>query len=108
MICIDLGEFRQFLRIVRVVRYRVMRFSHTHLWIGSCARFASELESYNASEVGLKRQHLQIEHQPRMVLPSCGRAERTIDLGKRRIGSLLRGLQAAALELPHRTERWIP
>ena len=77
---IDLGHFRQLLRIAAVVRERMMRFGDADLGIGSRAGFARQLERDHAGDVALQRQHLQVEHQPRVVGVGSRHAHRTIEI----------------------------
>ena len=43
------------------------RVGHADFRIGSVAGFASELERNDARDIALQRQHLQVEHQSRVV-----------------------------------------
>ena len=61
------ATFASFVRIAAVVRQRMVRFGHADLGVRAVARLARQLERDHARDVALQRQHLQIEHQPRVV-----------------------------------------
>ena len=100
---VDLGELDQLLGIVHVVRHRMMRLGHADVRVGPRAGLARQLERDDARDVGLERQHLQVEHQPDVVFPDRRHAGRPIELRQRRGVALLRTLNAP-LDLAHRVE----
>ncbi len=81
MKCVDLGHARDFFRIVAVMRKRVVRIGHADLRVSAIARFARELEGNDAGDIALQCEHLQIEHQSRMVGVSRGHPDRPIEIG---------------------------
>ena len=91
--------------IVAVVRERMVRIGHADLGVGAVAGLARELEGDDPRDVALQRQHLQVEHQPRVV--GVGRPARRP--GRSRSGSWLSarlglGLLNAPLDLAHGLE----
>ena len=56
-----------FSAIVLMVRERVVAFRNADLLIGAAAEFAPDHEGDDPREIGLIREHLQIEHHPRML-----------------------------------------
>ena len=58
----------------------MVRIGHADLGIGALAGFARELERDDAGDVALERQHLQIEHQPRVVGVGGRHADRPIEI----------------------------
>ena len=69
VIRVDLRQLRELLRRVLVMRRRVMRLGDADLRIGPRAHLARELERDDARDVGLQREHLQVEHQLRVLFP---------------------------------------
>ena len=74
-------------------------FGDADLGIGAGAGLARQLERDDAGDVALQREHLQIEHQPRVVGVGGGHADRPIEIGQVRVGGLRFGLLDAALHL---------
>jgi hypothetical protein len=74
MVGIDLRQRLQFCRIVLMMRGGVKAFRDTQHREGSITDFSCHHERGNASDVGLKRNRHQIEHQFRMLLMIIGNA----------------------------------
>ena len=60
-----------------------MRIGHADLRVGPVAGLARELERDHAGDVALQREHLQIEHQPRVIGVRGRHAGRTIEIRQR-------------------------
>ena len=82
-----------------MVRERVVRIGHADLGVGAVAGLARELERDDAGDVALQRQHLQVEHQPRVVGVGGRHAHRAIEIRQRIVRRLGLGLLNAALDL---------
>ncbi len=63
MEAIDRGDFLLLFRIVLVVRHVVMAFGNAQEGIGSIAPLVGDDEGDDARQIGLHRQHHQVEHQ---------------------------------------------
>src|SRR5216684_1096750 len=100
---IDLRHFRELLGIAAVVRQRMMRLGNADLGISSRAGFASELKRDDPGDVSLQSQHLQVEHQARVVRISGRYAEGAVQI-EARIGRLGLRLLNAALHFANRVE----
>ena len=74
----------------------MVRVGHADLGIGAIALLARELERDDARDVSLERQHLEIEHQLRVIGERRGDAHRTIQVGRRVVHRTALG----ALNLP--------
>ena len=79
VIGVDLGDLRDLLRFLLMVRDRVMRVGHADLRIGHAAVLVSHHEGDDAREIALKRQHLQVEHQVHVIFPARRDAGGMID-----------------------------
>ena len=66
--------------------------------------FARELERHHLRDVGLKRQHLQVEHQLRMVSERCRDAHRPIKVGCRIAGRSRLGALDLTLDFANRVQ----
>ena len=86
------------------MRERVVRIGNADLVVGAVARLARELERHDARDVALHRQHLQVEHQPRVIGVRGRHARGPIEVRHRRVRRLLLGLLNASLDLAHRVE----
>jgi len=82
----------------------VVRLRNADLGIGSRAGFASQLKGDHPGDIALQRQHLQIEHQPRVVRVRGRYANRAIQIRHAGIGRLGLGLLNAALHLANRIQ----
>ncbi len=80
---VDLRHARDFLRIIAVMRKRVVRIGNSDLGISAIAGFARELERDDACDIALQRQHLQVEHQPRVVGVCSRHADGPIQIRQR-------------------------
>ena len=80
---VDLRHLRDLLGIAAVVRQRVVRIGDADLRIGAIAGLARELERDDARDVALQREHLQVEHQLRVIGIRGRHADRTIEIGQR-------------------------
>ena len=101
---VDLRQLRQLLGIALVVRDRMMRVGHADLRIGAAAELAAHHERDDARQVALVREHLQVEHQLRVLVEACaGTPGRLIDDGQlSRV--LLLGVLDAPLDVANRLE----
>src|ERR1700716_2345075 len=81
-----------------------MRFGNSNLRIGPNALFASQLERYDASDVSLESEHLQIEHQLGVVCIGGWDADRAIQIRQVRLGGVALGLLNAPLYLANRIQ----
>ena len=90
--------FAIFSGIVAVMRQRVMRIGHADLGVGAVAGLARELERDDARDVALQRQHLQVEHQPRVVGVRGRHADRPVEIGQRIVRRRRLGLLDAPLD----------
>ena len=82
---VDLGDLLDPLRLVAVVGQRMVRIGHADLRIGPQAALAAEHHRRDAREVGLERDHLQVEHQLHVVRverPGCRAASRRRAAGR--------------------------
>ena len=95
---IDLRHARDLFRIVAVMRERVVRIGNADLRVSAIARFARELERDDARDIALQRQHLQIEHQPRVIGVSGRHAHRSIQIRQRIVRRVGLGLLNAAFD----------
>ncbi len=86
------------------MRRRVMRIGDADFGIAAIARFARELERDDAGDVPLQREHLQVEHQLRVIFVGRRHANRAIEIGQRVVERLRFGLLYAALDLAHGIE----
>ena len=77
---IDLGHSRNFCRIVAVMRQWMMRIRHANFGVTAVTGFAGKLESDDPGHVSLKRQELQIKHEPGMIGISRGNANGSIEV----------------------------
>src|ERR1051326_2005650 len=78
-----------------MMRERMMRVRYADFRIGSVTGFARQLKRNDPRNITLQRQHLQVEHYPRMICVSCGHTDRTIKISDRMIcGVGLRFLDA--------------
>ena len=100
---VDAGQLVQLVGVVLVVRRGVVRLGHPDLGIGAAAVLAADHEADDAGQVRLVRQHLQVEHQPRVLVERGGNPERGRDVGQRLVHLGL-GLLDAALDVAHRVE----
>ena len=80
---VDLRHPRDLVRIVAVMRQRMMRIGHADLGVGAVARLARELERDHPRHVALQRQHLQVEHQLRVIGIRRRHADRPIEIRQR-------------------------
>ena len=67
MKAIDLGNLCNLVGIVTVMGQRMVRFRHAYFWVGASTRLSRELKGDDPSDVGPQGQHLEIEHQLRVV-----------------------------------------
>ena len=81
-----------------------MRLGDADLRIRPRAHLARELERDDPRDVGLQREHLQIEHQLRVLFPVRRHADRPRQHVRQRIAVLLLGLLDAPLDLAQRVE----
>jgi hypothetical protein len=86
------------------MRQRMMRIRHADLGVGPVARLARQLERDDPGHVTLQRQHLQIEHQLRVVGVRSRHAGGTIEIGQRLIGRARFRLLNPPFDLPNRVE----
>ena len=98
---IDLRHARDLVRIVAVMRERMVRIGNTDLWVGAIAGFAGELERDDPGDVTLQRQHLQVEHQSRVIGIGRRHAHGPVQIRQRIIRGVSLGLLNAALDLAH-------
>ena len=82
----------------------MMRLRHADLRIRSRAALARELERDDARQIGLERQHLQVEHQLHVVFPRFGHARRPVEIRERRLAVLLLRFLDPALDFAHGIE----
>ena len=82
------------------MRGRVVRFRHADLRVGPPAVLAADHEADDAGQVGLVGQHLQVEHQLRVLVESGGNAQRRRNLGQLLVDLRL-GLLDPALDVAH-------
>ena len=75
---------------------RMVRIGDADLGIGAVAQLARELERHDAGDVALERQHLQVEHQPRVVGERVGHAHRAVEVGEQ----VVAGRRLRPLNLP--------
>ena len=61
----------------------MMRIGHADFRIGAIARLTRQLERDDASDVTLQRQHLQIEHQSRVIGVSGGNTDWPVKIRQR-------------------------
>ena len=73
MIAVDLGHERDLVRTVAVMRQRMVRLVHANLRVYVRVLFAADHERDDPRQVALKRQELQVQHQPH-VLFKTGRS----------------------------------
>ena len=85
------------------MRHRMMRLGHADLRIGARAHFARHLERDDSRDVGLHREHLQVEHQLDVLLPRCRSRQRTIEVGHL-VDALLLGFLNPPLDLANGIE----
>ena len=86
-----------------MVRRRVVRLRHADLRVGAATVLAADHEADDAGQVGLVGQHLQVEHQLRVLVEGGGNPQRRRDLRQLLIDLRL-GLLDAALDVAHRLE----
>jgi len=72
MVSVDLRVLGFLLRLVAVMRDRVMLTRHADLRIRTVVELARHHECSDARDVGLKRDVLQIEHEPDVILVELG------------------------------------
>ena len=82
----------------------MVRIGNADLGIGARAGFARQLERDHAGDVALQRQHLQVEHQPRVVGVSGRHAHRAIEIRQWESAVCGLGFLNAALHLADRIE----
>ena len=90
------------LGIVAVVRHRVVRLGQTDLGIRAIDVFPRHHQRADASDVGLERQHLQVEHQLDVLLERWRHADRL--LRHRKIAVVRFGLRNALLDVANGVE----
>ena len=100
---VDLRQLDELLRVVDVMRHGMVRLGDADVGIGAGAGLARQLEGDDARGVGLERQHLEVEHQPDVILPDRGHAGRPRQIGQARRVGLLRPLDPA-FHLAHRVQ----
>src|SRR6266850_3727614 len=101
---IDLCHLGDLLRIVAVMGERMMGIRDADFRIGAIARFSSELEGNDPGDIALQCQHLQIEHQPRVVRISGGYSDWPIEIRQRIADGVSLRFLNAPLDLAHRLE----
>src|SRR5687767_4333618 len=77
----------------------MMRIGNTDFGIGSRACFSRELEGNDPGNITLESQHLQVEHQPRMVGIGSRYTHRTIQIRQPVVRRLSLGLLNPTLHL---------
>ena len=100
---VDAGQLVELVGVVLVVRRRVVRLGHPDLGIGAAAVLAADHEADDPRQVRLPSQHLQVEHQLRVLVERGGHPQRGRDVGQRLVDLGL-GLLDAALDVAHRVE----
>ena len=86
------------------MRQGMMRIGDADLRIGAVAGLAGELEGHHAGHVRLHRQHLQVEHQPRVVGIRGRHAGRPVEIRQLIVRRRRFRLLNAALDLAHGVE----
>ena len=81
-----------------------MRIGNADFRIGAVARFPRKLERYHARYVALHRQHLQIEHQPRMISIGSRDADGPIEVRQLMVGGVCLSMLDTALHFTHRVQ----
>ena len=89
-----------------MVRQRMVRLRHADLRIGPRALFLAEHERDHARQIGLKRQHLQIQHQRQMIFEDRRRALRLLHRRQFDIALFL-GLLDAAFDVANRVRIFV-
>ena len=100
MIGVHLGEARDLVRLVLMMRQAVVRLVHAHLRIRTVVQIARHHEGEDAGDVRLKRQRHQVEHQADMGLVHLGGTDRRLGHLEVRPRLLLRP-DDAAFDLAH-------
>ena len=78
---VDLRDLLDLFRISAVVTGGMVWLWNADFRIGAVAELARELEGDDPRDIGLKRQHLQVEHESRVILELSRDAHRTVDVG---------------------------
>ena len=78
---VDLRDLLDLFRITTVVAGGVVGLWDADFRIGAVAEFTRELEGDDPRDIGLKRHHLQVEHEPRVIGELSRDAHRTVDVG---------------------------
>src|SRR5947208_12027566 len=92
---IDLRHSRDLFRVVPVVREGVVRIRYADLVVGSRAGFTRELERDDPGDVALQSEHLQVEHQTRVIRIGRRYTDRPIQIRQAIVSLGLRFLNAA-------------
>src|SRR5688572_21518177 len=104
MVSVDLRQLSELLRFKRMMGDRVVRLRYSNLRIGPRAGLSSHLKGDNACDVGLKSEHLKVEHQLHVLFPVHGYTRGTLQFRQLRVRRLLLGLLDAALDLANRVD----
>src|SRR5437867_11401308 len=78
---IDLGNFRELFRIVAMMTRGMVRVRDADFRIRTVIELAGQLEGDDPRDVGLKRQHLQIEQELRVVGERRRYTNRSLQIG---------------------------
>src|SRR5215510_4693732 len=78
---IDLGNFEELFRIVAMMTRGMMLVRDADFRICTVIELAGQLEGNDPRDVGLKRQHLQIEQELRVVGERCRYTNRPLQVG---------------------------
>ena len=78
---VDLRDLLDLVRITTVVAGGMVWLWNPDFRIGTVAELARELEGDDPRDIGLKRQHLEVEHEPRVIGELSRDAYRAVDVG---------------------------
>src|SRR5437016_3356111 len=101
---VDLGDFGELFRIVAMMTRGMVRVWDADFRIRTVIELARQLEADNPSDVGLKRQDLQVEQELRVVGERRRDTYRSLKVGHRIFGNPCLSVLDLALDLANAVE----